>query len=669
MKLFNRNTVLAAAMGLTMTAASTVLAAPPTIVNLGDPAAGLQAADVIATSTTWTADKIYNLRSTIYVQPGATLTIEPGTIVASQPTVNGAGTLVITPGAKIFALGTKDKPVIMTSWNDIATWTGSSVVTDGNGNVTQINELGDPKTGTWRAAANEWGNLTILGKGLVSGSKFGGADITITIDNDGVPDGAVTDRINTAIPDGLNKRVMEGLVAAFTGDPNILYGGNDDEDSSGSLRYVSIRYTGRVVGLGNELNGLSMGGVGRGTDISHVEIMNNVDDGVEIWGGKVSPRYISIWNIGDDSFDIDQGWRGKAQFVFIVQGYSVGGLDGVNPNAGKSGSGVGDNAIEHDGAEDSDAQPQTTGVLANVTVIGHSPLNTGGSPQDGLTAWRDNCNMQYYNSIFMFAGGNVVKFDDDDGDGANGYGHNGTLSWPARWTTAFDAAGNFQVNAAPGTQPGDFNHPDTMYDAQTQGNLIGFYNNIFYSNGAAYGQAENVGGSGFNLFSQGNNHKEVADNPIVSVTRAAPELLIDRIVRRVTKIDPRASSALAKNVGGTAPDDGFFAPVPYAGAFSADNNWAAGWSASSRFGFYEAAAVAQAGPSAAIQLLFTAVSFQTENNVVYTVEVGEVRGDVAPPTVVWTPIATITGDGSSKSIADVLGVDFVANKLYRVIAN
>ena len=77
------------------------------------------------------------------------------------------------------------------------------------------------------------------------------------------------------------------------------------------------------MGLGNELNGLSLGAIGRETDIEYVEIMNNVDDGIEIWGGAVNLKYFSVWNVGDDSFDVDQGWRGKAQFGLIVQGYSL----------------------------------------------------------------------------------------------------------------------------------------------------------------------------------------------------------------------------------------------------------------------------------------------------------------------------------------------------------
>ena len=93
--------------------------------------------DDIAVSTTWTADNIYDLRNQIYVLPGATLTIEPGTVVASTPTENGAGSLAVTRGAKIMVMGTQQDPVIMTSATDDFT--------------------------NWQETANEWGNLTIMG--------------------------------------------------------------------------------------------------------------------------------------------------------------------------------------------------------------------------------------------------------------------------------------------------------------------------------------------------------------------------------------------------------------------------------------------------------------------------------------------------------------------------
>ena len=103
-------------------------------------------------------------------------------------------------------------------------------------------------------------------------------------------------------------------------------------------------------------------------------------------GGTVGLKPLD-WNIGDDSFDVDQGWRGKAQFGLIVQGYS---------RDASQGSGLGDNIFEFDGAE-TDAQPHS----------GHDlQLHHGGQHRigDGTTTWRDNASVQYRNCIFIGKG-------------------------------------------------------------------------------------------------------------------------------------------------------------------------------------------------------------------------------------------------------------------------
>lgn len=507
----------------------------------------------IAESATWTADNVYNLQEQIYVLPGATLTIEGGTVIAS--TANLGGSLAVTPGAKIFVNGVEDNPVIMTSTADVATWAPDPSHPTGK----------NPKTGEWREGVNEWGNLTILGRGVISGSHFGGLPISITTDDDGVAGGTTTTRENTKVPDGLNKRQMEGLVAAFPGDPRVLYGGADDDDDSGSISYLSLRYTGRVIGLGNELNGLSLGAIGRETDIHHVEVMNNVDDGIEVWGGTVNLKYVNIWNIGDDSFDFDQGWRGKAQFGLIVQGY---GADA------SQGSGVGDNIFESDGAEDSDAQPVTTGTFYNFTAIGQ-PIDG-----DHGTAWRDNARVQYRNCIFMDLGDRLVAFDDTDGDGGSRYGFNGTLSWPETWTT--DAGVHSTVNAASNANPGDFNHPDTLYTVQQDGKLAEITDSVFFNNlkASAYTEADARG-----VRDATNNNVTSASSPITLIERAAPAMRGGLTMLRVTKLDPTAVSDAAISVK-TAPNDGFFDPVKYRGGFSpnANRNWLLGWTAADAFG-------------------------------------------------------------------------------------
>ena len=82
-------------------------------------------------------------------------------------------------------------------------------------------------------------------------------------------------------------------------------GGTDPHDNSGIFRYVSIRHGGSEIGEGNEINGLTLGAVGDGTQVDHVEISGNTDDGIEIFGGTVNPHHILVWGQGDDGIDLD----------------------------------------------------------------------------------------------------------------------------------------------------------------------------------------------------------------------------------------------------------------------------------------------------------------------------------------------------------------------------
>jgi hypothetical protein len=483
----------------------------------------------ISTSTTWTADNTYNLQTQIYVLPGATLTIEPGTVVAS--TTNLGGSMAICRGARVIAIGTNERPIIFTSTADVATWTNN-----------------DPKTGTPRIAMNEWGNVTVMGRAYVG--KYG----------NGAPAG------NTAAPSAANYALMEGLVPVSPTDPNVIYGGGDDLDSSGTFSYCSLRYGGKVIGLGNELNGLSLGGIGKETIIDHIDIWNNVDDGIEIWGGTVNLQYFSVWNIGDDSLDIDQGWRGKAQFGLIVQGYSG--------NAAQ-GSGVGDNMLEIDGAEKSDAQPVTTGVCYNLTLIGQA--GTGG---DTGVEFRDNANLQIRNSIFMDVGEQCFRNQNTDGEatgGQTGYGFNGTPTYAQRWSTPYSTYSS--VNA--------FANPAQAYQAQVDGNLIDVRDCVFYNNLAANAYTE---ANTYGVFTSGNNVNAgtLAANPtalpIAAIIKgAAVNPNGSLIIRPVISIDPRAAGAAVSSVG-SAPDDGFYEPAPFRGAFSSTGNWLCGWTAADAFG-------------------------------------------------------------------------------------
>ena len=209
-----------------------------------------------------------------------------------------------------------------------------------------------------------------------------------------------------------------------------------------------------------------------------------------------------------------------------------------------------------------------------------------GQPSDGDagTAWRDNARMQYRNCIFMDLGGQAVRFDDIDGDGAQGYGFNGTLTWPQTWNTDYTATST--VNAAEGTMPGDFNHPDTLYQTQTSGKLAEITDSVFYNNtaGNAYNQANARG-----VFdAENNNVMEPAASPITSIVREPQTVLPGSglIMRAVTFLDPRPLND-ALDAAATAPDDGFFTPADYRGGFAPGENWLAGWSAADAFGFVD----------------------------------------------------------------------------------
>ena len=465
-------------------------------------AADVDVTDDIVLSTTWTADNVYHLKAVIYVQPGASLTIEPGTLIRG----NTDSALVVAKGAQIFANGRKNAPIIMTSEDDDLV--------------------------TWRASCEEWGNLTLLG----------GALIAATLDDQG-----------TGQPDGTDMAQMEGLTASFEGDTLPLYGGDNDDDDSGVIRYVSLRYGGKVLSMANELNGMSVGGVGRATDIDYVEIMNNVDDGIEIWGGTVCFKHVSIWNIGDDSFDLDQGYRGKAQFGLIVQGYC---------GTASQGSGIGDNCFEMDGAESAAAQPFGAVSIYNFTTVGQ--------PYDGDqgTEWRDNMRAQFGNCVFMDVGDKMIKDGGDGGDGG-GYGSTGVPTLAELFATAFDSYPTNTVGV----------DPVALYPNFTSGNWCQFTDCVFYNN------SEDATLETFGQMDAALRNTIATDNPIVNVDREAPVQVGGKVMARVTSLNPLAAND-AVTAEGTAPDDGFFVPVAYKGAFGA-YNWLKGWSAADAFGMLE----------------------------------------------------------------------------------
>lgn len=272
-------------------------------------------------TVTWTANNVYVLNGMVFVNESQTLTIEAGTVIKGKAGQGeNASALIVARGGKIMAEGTSEKPIIFTAEAD-----------DLNGSVQDLTD-------------GLWGGLIILGNA------------------------------------GLNtvpaEQQIEGIPQT---EPRGVYGGTDDSDNSGIIRYVSIRHGGSDIGEGNEINGLTLGGVGSETVIEFVEIFANKDDGVEFFGGKPRLKNIIVAFCGDDSYDYDQGFRGYGQFWIAVQGYERG-----------------DRLGEHDGGTD----PETAEPYAIPTVFNATYVGRGDGASKRTITFRDNAGGNYANSIF-----------------------------------------------------------------------------------------------------------------------------------------------------------------------------------------------------------------------------------------------------------------------------
>ena len=311
--------------------------------------------NLTAGHTLLTCNNLYILDRKIYVSAGDTLTILPGVVV--KATYNGelnSTALIVTRDAKIFAEGSECCPIIFTT-------------------------VEDPLDGTFPIYTKErWGGIIILGR----------AHNTIAINelNPEAPEftiGATTAGVG----------FIEGVDA---GDPRHYYGSEIDlgepfnnEDNSGTLRYVSIRHGGSELGTANEINGLTLGSVGSGTTLEYIEVVSNGDDGIEFFGGAANVKHVRVLYCEDDYIDYDQGFTGKIQYVLGVQ----------RPAAAPGATALGDNGFECDGDDGDDfvrlwlSDP----TISNATIIG----NDGPSSGDNALELKERTKGKIYNSIFV----------------------------------------------------------------------------------------------------------------------------------------------------------------------------------------------------------------------------------------------------------------------------
>lgn len=324
----------------------------------------------ITANTTWVSTNEYVLDGFVYVKGGATLTVQAGTIIRSQPRSNSStynpGTLIITKDGFINANGTATNPIIFTTAavpvsgaddrpldanadNIADRWTSGTFLDD------------DPKNNPLPPSyAKIAGDLVpgAVGSAVPMAGLGGGI---IFLGN------APTNRDNTVPVTGGGFVVGQGYIEGLPETADTVYGGNNPHHNGGRLSYVSIRHGGNNLAANNEINGLTLAGVGDGTFIQNVDIYCNLDDGIEIFGGTVNLKYLNINFAEDDGFDIDQGWTGIAQFLFVYQhpsyGDSLGEFDGGDEDSA-NGSAGGTDRMTVDG------RPYQASVIANGTWVG-----------------------------------------------------------------------------------------------------------------------------------------------------------------------------------------------------------------------------------------------------------------------------------------------------------
>lgn len=262
----------------------------------------------ISANRTLFADSLYVLQGFVKVDNAAVLTIQPGTrIVGDTLAANRGSSLWILRGSRLMAEGTAAAPIVFTSWR---------------------------APGARRPG--DWGGIVIIG--------------------------------NAPINRTANPIFTEGPVGASEN----YAGGTVFNDNSGSLRYVRIEFAGYDVsnGSGQELNGLSMYAVGRGTKLEYVQVMSGLDDSFEWWGGAADGRYLVSYEAGDDHFDWTEGFRGRNQFLIGYQTTTL------QPAAGTGTLSSDPRGFEGDGCDSATAgctfanQPFSSPVFANFTLIG-----------------------------------------------------------------------------------------------------------------------------------------------------------------------------------------------------------------------------------------------------------------------------------------------------------
>ena len=415
---------------------------------------------------------------------GPSLTIEAGAKLAFS---NSVDYVRIARGSQIIAEGTAAAPIVFSAKQDLV-----------DGTATE-------------ADRGLWGGVQILGNGLTN---------------------KCADATNCHI-------TSEGRPGT--------YGGNNNAESSGVLRYVVIKHAGYEVVDGNELNGLTFYAVGSGTTVDYVQTYSTRDDGFEMFGGAVNLKHVVAVNVADDSFDFADGYRGNIQFALAIH------TSGANRciEGDNTGEGRADGLLPMTHPRISNHTCITTGVDQNQGTV---PSPKGDSEGPLL---REGTQFELYNSIITSNTADMSSnecFEQDDTEGPE------TVD---AMEAGISVVKSTLVACAEAIKTGKVDPSNAGFNAKTWFTAVG-NNNVVIDSTVTGGLPAVV-------------IADLATNPRAYITAAAMTdgnaAAITVPVFDVTTLSATPSTTTAPVAGSNS----FFDEVDFIGAVSADDDWVAGW--------------------------------------------------------------------------------------------
>ena len=449
--------------------------------------------------------------------------------------------------------------------------------------------------------------------------------------------GAFTNPSASPLTSGVGANFIEGfqtidgaLLGSAVNYSGSIYGGSDDDDNSGTLRFVSIRYGGFILSPNNEINGLTTGAVGRGTLFEFIEVVNNADDDIEHFGGTVDMKYVAGLFGGDDGIDIDQGYRGRIQFGFQIQNNT----SGTSRPTGN----IGDCLGEWDGGESpTTSRPYTVHTLFNFTGIG---TGSGASSGKGIN-YKENSGGKVFNSIFADARTGIVL------EGGSSTATSATDGTTAGHRFAFTRTDGGVYNILGAT--GGAGEPDASLQYTT---FMKIGTQTTLNSSVLSGINTTAGQYGAALLADKNNSYATTTADIRSIARVSTTGQLDPRLTEASTI--RNNGVLPSASGGVRATDTFYTQTQLRGAFR-DLNWLSGWSLASEWGLFSDANVAIPAVKLTRASGILTVSFTPTSGVEYVIE-------TSPDGKKFTPFKTVTG--GSTDVSEALGAGTANSVLF-----